>query len=795
MPNNGTSGATVYVKLWTGSPNINSATFLGSTAPVYMPDGFVNNNLGVAGVTNFCFSTPVALAPGQTYYLQPVVVSGDNPWDIVILGDTYPNGQLYGNGSYFQPGTDLWFREGVVVPEPSTLALAPLGLSCLLILGRKRCRKFLLIVLPALAVVLQSARAQAPFSAAQIPSLQRVDPATLGRRSVFWLVKGPYGGGRYPPTPCWPEMLQGLENSLPLYSLGEGFNYLIDDRSVDYEPLLQSQQLNQALSALEAQVPQRRGPAPMGYTSGLWLENIGQTATNLWWRLHGTVGGDNYQLLSVTNLMNTNWNLGEILFSAPDGLADFSPVPKTSAKTFFRAHHANPVVRILNAQDSREPDSSNNDPGQIGIIYVYNDGATADAVTVYYSIGGTAQNGVDYSTLTGVVTIPANQSSAEIDINPIEDGLKPDQTVILTLLQNTNHLIEPAYYSAVNTLYANPEVVPTAYGDTERPCPNTPLSVTLSAFDPNNLPLTYAILSYPVHGILTGTPPYVTYTPTNCYEGQDSFTFKASNGQFDSAPAAVTLLISDPVYASPPSPQTCRGTPVAVTLSGGDACNETLGYAVLSSPLHGFLSGTPPNLTYTPSGTNFTGLDSFNYLVLSECGGDSATGAVTVTVGDANLSPIAQSVMTGTNRPVSITLGASDVCADTNNYTYTIASFPAHGTLSGTGPNRSYTPNPGYEGLDAFQFTVSDGVWVSAPGSVTLFVVAGPVLAVQTTNGCNPFGSWVQLDWSLDTTVERMRQQNGLNLRDFVVYRSATPGGPVHARLYQLRPQPDELCG
>ena len=418
------------------------------------------------------------------------------------------------------------------------------------------------------------------------------------------------------------------------------------------------------------------------------------------------------------------------------------------------------------------------DPGQIGIIYVYNDGATADAVTVYYSIGGTAQNGVDYSTLTGVVTIPANQSSAEIDINPIEDGLKPDQTVILTLLQNTNHLIEPAYYSAVNTLYANPEVVPTAYGDTERPCPNTPLSVTLSAFDPNNLPLTYAILSYPVHGILTGTPPYVTYTPTNCYEGQDSFTFKASNGQFDSAPAAVTLLISDPVYASPPSPQTCRGTPVAVTLSGGDACNETLGYAVLSSPLHGFLSGTPPNLTYTPSGTNFTGLDSFNYLVLSECGGDSATGAVTVTVGDANLSPIAQSVMTGTNRPVSITLGASDVCADTNNYTYTIASFPAHGTLSGTGPNRSYTPNPGYEGLDAFQFTVSDGVWVSAPGSVTLFVVAGPVLAVQTTNGCNPFGSWVQLDWSLDTTVERMRQQNGLNLRDFVVYRSATPGGP-----------------
>jgi len=40
MPNNGNNGATVYVNLWTGSPNTRSATLLGSTAPVYMPDGF-----------------------------------------------------------------------------------------------------------------------------------------------------------------------------------------------------------------------------------------------------------------------------------------------------------------------------------------------------------------------------------------------------------------------------------------------------------------------------------------------------------------------------------------------------------------------------------------------------------------------------------------------------------------------------------------------------------------------------------------------------------------------------------
>jgi hypothetical protein len=71
IPGNGNNGATVYVDLWTGSPNVNltSATLLGSTAPVYMPNGFMNDGLGVAGVADFYFSTPVTLTPGETYYL------------------------------------------------------------------------------------------------------------------------------------------------------------------------------------------------------------------------------------------------------------------------------------------------------------------------------------------------------------------------------------------------------------------------------------------------------------------------------------------------------------------------------------------------------------------------------------------------------------------------------------------------------------------------------------------------------------------------------------------------------
>jgi hypothetical protein len=99
-----------------------------------MPNGFVNDRLGVAGVTNFYFSTPVALTPGQTYYLQPVVLSGGSQLAVVsIIFDTYPNGELFADGYPFVNTTDLWFQEGVVaVPEPTVLALV--GLSGLLVL-------------------------------------------------------------------------------------------------------------------------------------------------------------------------------------------------------------------------------------------------------------------------------------------------------------------------------------------------------------------------------------------------------------------------------------------------------------------------------------------------------------------------------------------------------------------------------------------------------------------------------------------------------------------------------------
>jgi len=66
-------------------------------------------------------------------------------------------------------------------------------------------------------------------------------------------------------------------------------------------------------------------------------------------------------------------------------------------------------------------------------------GDAASAVTVNYSIGGTASNGVDYVALPGSVGISAGSHYAHIPVVPIDNGSNNiPKTMILTLQPSTN---------------------------------------------------------------------------------------------------------------------------------------------------------------------------------------------------------------------------------------------------------------------------------------------------------------------------------------------------------------------
>lgn len=88
----------------------------------------------------------------------------------------------------------------------------------------------------------------------------------------------------------------------------------------------------------------------------------------------------------------------------------------------------------------------------------------------------------------------------------------------------------------------------------------------------------------------------------------------------------------------------------------------------------------------------------------------------------ANTPPVAngQSVSTAEDTALGITLSGSD--AEGNPLTYSIVAGPSHGTLSGTGASRTYTPAANYSGADSFTFKVNDGTADSNIATVSINV-------------------------------------------------------------------------
>lgn len=81
---------------------------------------------------------------------------------------------------------------------------------------------------------------------------------------------------------------------------------------------------------------------------------------------------------------------------------------------------------------------------------------TTEALTVYYSMSGTASNGVDYAFLPGSVTIPSGPVSTMVNVLPCQDtSVEGDETVVLALLTNASYVVDPITNRATMILYDN----------------------------------------------------------------------------------------------------------------------------------------------------------------------------------------------------------------------------------------------------------------------------------------------------------------------------------------------------
>jgi cysteine-rich repeat protein len=80
--------------------------------------------------------------------------------------------------------------------------------------------------------------------------------------------------------------------------------------------------------------------------------------------------------------------------------------------------------------------------GAAGQLTVSRTGSTTAALTVAYSVNGTATSGTDYTALTGSVTIPADAMSAPIAVTPTNDAeVEGDETVVISLMPNAAYTV------------------------------------------------------------------------------------------------------------------------------------------------------------------------------------------------------------------------------------------------------------------------------------------------------------------------------------------------------------------
>ncbi len=170
-------------------------------------------------------------------------------------------------------------------------------------------------------------------------------------------------------------------------------------------------------------------------------------------------------------------------------------------------------------------------------------------------------------------------------------------------------------------------------------------AIKIAATDKENNALTYLITSQPTRGTLTGTPPNMSYVSQSGYVGSDSFTFTAKDASLTSNTATVSIAVNAP------TPVPINTAPVAssqlisavtalassVTLSAIDKENNPLIYTVISQPIRGTLTGTPPNLVYM-SQAGYVGSDSFTFTA-RDAAFTSNTATISVTVRAATTPP------------------------------------------------------------------------------------------------------------------------------------------------------------
>jgi hypothetical protein len=200
--------------------------------------------------------------------------------------------------------------------------------------------------------------------------------------------------------------------------------------------------------------------------------------------------------------------------------------------------------------------------------------------------------------------------------------------------------------------------VPVANAQTVTTTKNNALPIRLTASDVDNDPLSYNIVTGPTHGSLSGAPPSTIYTPVSDYAGPDSFTFTVGDGIVDSAPATVSISVTDggggttfdnTAKISVPGFGRASPYPSVISVSGlqGVVSDVTV-------QLRGLTHTWPGDLDIL-----LVGPTKRKALIMSDVGGNNAVSGIDLTLKDSASSVLPNSgkLLSGVYKPSNYGVG------------------------------------------------------------------------------------------------------------------------------------------
>ncbi|MBP7948194.1 MAG: tandem-95 repeat protein [Verrucomicrobiales bacterium] len=252
--------------------------------------------------------------------------------------------------------------------------------------------------------------------------------------------------------------------------------------------------------------------------------------------------------------------------------------------------------------------------------------------TINLAAPGLLGNDTDIDTapanLSAVLNSPVTGGTLNLNASGAFSYTAPAAAGTYTFTYRTNDGSATSAAPATVTLVVNG--TPTAVSESYDLVEDNVLSISAAGVlandsDPENQPLSAVLVAPPLSGDLTlNANGSFTFTPALNFAGVISFTYKASDGVRESAPATVTITVSnvqDPPVAAGNTYSTTIDTPLIIAPPGILANDSdpdtgtTLTLALLSDVTHGTLVlGSAGGFTYTPA-TGYLGEDSFTYRV------------------------------------------------------------------------------------------------------------------------------------------------------------------------------------